>query len=81
MTHDTIQKNQSIIIVESEGVTTGILTDAIEGSQSYNSTTLEPPLPAGAAINPEYFYGLHTGLIAIINIQTILAEVKSQLSK
>lgn len=75
--NEIVERDKSIIIIESQGMTAGIITDEIDGSLSYNTMSLDPPLPAGAAIKPEYLYGLHKGVIAIINIHAILAEVKS----
>ncbi len=71
-----LEKNGSIIVVESEGMTVGIVADYILGSSAYRQSSLDAPLPAGVSIKQEYLYGLHNGVTAIINIHTILKDIK-----
>lgn len=68
------EKDSYILVVKSGGITIGILADGIEGSDIYDPSTLDAPLPSLDAIKPEYLLGLHKGVTSIINIEAIMSD-------
>jgi purine-binding chemotaxis protein CheW len=71
--------NSIVIIVYSMGLTVGILVDGIEASDAYDPETINATLPTATSIKAEYILGLHKGKTAIINIDAIFSNLKSQL--
>lgn len=71
----------SVIVVMTNGITVGILADNIEGSDFYSPTGLEAALTADHVIKSDYILGLHNGNTAIINVEKIVLDIKSQLSQ
>lgn len=70
-----------IIVLKSGGITIGMLTDTIEGTEVYDVAALEAPLSFVSAIKPEYITGLHNGITAILNIETILNDLITQMEQ
>ncbi len=80
---DTNTKNGNayIIVIESHGLTIGMLVDNIQGSGSYLPSALQQPFPQGVGINPIYLQGLDRSKISIINIDYIATELKKKFLK
>jgi purine-binding chemotaxis protein CheW len=74
-------KEMSIIIVSSNNITVGILTDHIEGNTRYNPQSLDDPLLSENITKIEFITGLHNANTAIINIEAIIADLQLQLPK
>lgn len=75
------KENGFIIIVYANKITMGILVDNIEGDDSFDSTNLEIPSSPIGKIKADYVIGLHKGKIAILNVDSIILDVASQLSE
>lgn len=75
------EKTKSIIVVAAKEMNVGILVDDITNNSTYSPSLLDPPLPQTKDIKSEYIIGLHEGNTAIINIETVLADIKLQLEK
>lgn len=72
-----VETNSShLVVVSVQGITIAILVDSFEGSGTYEPTTLSPSLQFKGAIKPEYFVGLHHGIIAIINIEALISDLQ-----
>ena len=63
-----------IILIAYNNMTVGVLADSIEGSDTYEPSTLDASLTSEALIKPDYIVGLHQGVTAIINVKAILSE-------
>lgn len=70
-----------IIVLKNGGMTIGMLADTIEGSATYEAAALEAPLSFVGAIKPKYIIGLHNGITAILNIETILNDLIAQMEQ
>ncbi len=73
--------NSSILIVSYKNMTLGILADSIEGSRSYDPSKLDAPLPSQGPLKTDYLLGLHEARIAILNIDSLLRDIQSQLPR
>lgn len=71
--------NSYIIIVTHKDIVLGILADNIEGSFTYDSSRLDPPLPSQKSLKSEHLLGLHDGKVAIINIVALFTDIQAQL--
>lgn len=72
---------KDIIVVSDNKMTVGILTDHIEGSDQYEPNRLDSALSTESLVKPEYVIGLDKAKIAIINISTIIADIKLNFGK
>lgn len=63
------------IIIKAVDVTLAILTETIEGSDSYLPLKLAPPLTSIKAAKPEHISGIHQGVTAIINVEAVVSGI------
>lgn len=68
-------KNTRFIVVAAKNTILAIGVEIIEGSDSFHSTELSPPLQFQGAIKPDYIQGLHQGTIAMINIEALISSI------
>lgn len=81
VTSDETVNNAAIIVVTVKEMMFGILVDNIEDNNAYAASGLDAPLTVKGVVKPEYIIGLHQGVIAILNIETIAADLKLQLKQ
>lgn len=67
-------ENAYIIIVQLKQLMIGILADSMEGSASFNTETLSPPIASEGITKTEYVLGLHDGNTTIINMEALLSD-------
>lgn len=82
--HSTSSNSKSctnIIIVNAHNMSIGILADEIIGSQSYDEKELNAITPNEGLINTRYIIGLHQGITAILNVETIMLDLQQQLNR
>jgi chemotaxis signal transduction protein len=72
----SINENNHIILVTSKNTTVGFLVDHIEGADIYDPTALDTHLTSGWMAKSQYIIGLHQGIIAILNVETLLSDVQ-----
>jgi chemotaxis signal transduction protein len=69
--------NNNIIVINFNNIVVGLKVDSIEGSNSFDTSTIEPPLNSANMIKPGFIRGLHKGYISILNIPEIINETSS----
>lgn len=74
-------ENSRIIVISAQNMTLGILTDSILGSDIYDPSKLDPPLIVRDTIKSEFIIGLHKGVTAIINIESLLSSPELRIRK
>jgi len=62
-----------IILITNQHMTVGFLADSIDGSDTYDPTTLDTALPSEDLTKSDYIIGLHKGVTAIINVDAIFS--------
>jgi len=65
-----------LIVICAKGISIALLVDAIDGNDTFDLTTLTPPLQCEAAINSCYIQGLHKSTIAIINVEALINDLQ-----
>jgi len=69
-------ENAHIILVTFNNITVGFLVDHIEGSETYDPNALDTRLTSRWMVKSEYIVGLHQGVIAILNVESLLSDVQ-----
>lgn len=69
------EEQGSIIIVEVNDITVGILTDEIVGSDAYDVSDITNHMPYDGVINSKFVSGLHNNTTSILNMPLLIAEV------
>jgi purine-binding chemotaxis protein CheW len=72
-------KGSQIIIVKALNMIVGIIVDSIEGKDSYELSLLDTPISKHRG-SSEYIIGISQGNTAIINMDTTLANLSSDLA-
>lgn len=65
------------IVVSVKGFTIALQVYGIDGSDVFSTTDLSPPLQIASAIKLEFILGLHKNTIALINIEALVADLRS----
>lgn len=74
----TEAKQSHLLVVNAGMMTLAILAHTIEGSASYDKSSLDAPLGTEDALKPKYVLGLHQGLTTILNIEALLMDLQAQ---
>lgn len=74
-------KNTSIIILQHQHLTIGIIVDEIESSANYSPDNLDQPIVSDGILKIEYILGIHDGHITILNIIAMLSDPEITLKK
>ncbi|MBV8801490.1 MAG: purine-binding chemotaxis protein CheW [Gammaproteobacteria bacterium] len=71
----------NIILIDTNNITFGVLVDRIIGNKNYNKNSLDNAFPSENIAKTEYILGLHDGKVTILNMQAIITDLVSTLSK
>jgi purine-binding chemotaxis protein CheW len=72
-------ENCNVIVVESNGITLGIIVDKLVDSDTYNPDEMKMNDTHEGVINTRYIVGLDQGKTAILHIKNMIADLQQQL--
>lgn len=75
------QKNEFVIVINSDNTTLALLTPQIEGSATYQPSQLAVPLSSTNTAKPEYILGLHHAVTAIIHVEALISSLCLEIKK
>lgn len=61
-----------VVIIQSAGLTLGLLVDGVEGNGHWQADLLSPAPASPGVRNPDWIVGIHEGRIAILNIPKLI---------
>ncbi|MDP2809059.1 MAG: chemotaxis protein CheW [Rhodocyclaceae bacterium] len=67
-----------IAIIRTEGMTVGLLVDAVEGNDRWTPGALSPALPSPGVRDPSWIAGIHDGRVAMLDIESLLAVISKE---